>query len=133
MNQKMIFPRVIGPGRPNDKVASTPHLLALRLDCRRGSAREAWVTARKPECSVRREPTSRRAGARPLLKVEALPKYLPKLRWTRCPTVRDVKSRAGQRNYSGLFWCATTRTTVTRVGPGQRPYGSGALRISPNK
>jgi hypothetical protein len=24
--------------------------------------------------------------------------------------VRDVKSRAGQRNYSGLFWCATTQT-----------------------
>jgi hypothetical protein len=50
-----------------------------------------------------------------------------------CKPVRDVKSRAGQRNYSGLFWCATTRTSVTRVGPGQRPYGSGALRISPNK
>jgi hypothetical protein len=24
--------------------------------------------------------------------------------------VREVKSRAGQRNYSGLFWCATTQT-----------------------
>jgi hypothetical protein len=43
-------------------------------------------------------------------------------RVVRCQPVRDVKSRAGHRNYSGLFWCATTQAHLRyESGPWTAP------------